>query len=96
VLTAAFGNTHHYFSIATRMLTRYQPEPCCQVAAVLEVGAVTDYRYHCGCSLRPASSDLRYPLTNIAGFEDRSNLAIESFDAFIDLDYRVSPKRLYI
>ena len=69
MLTAAFGDTHHYFAIATRMLTRYQPEPRCQVAAVLEVGSVADCRYHCGCSLRPDSSDLRYPLTNIAGFE---------------------------
>src|SRR6266446_5003654 len=69
------------------MLARYQPEPGCQVAAVLEVGAVADCRYHRGCSLRSDSSDLGYPLTNIAGFEDRSDLAIKSFDAFVDLKH---------
>jgi hypothetical protein len=42
---------------------------------------------HRGCSLRLDSFDLRYPLTNIAGFEDRSDLTIESFDAFVELKH---------
>src|SRR5271155_581333 len=88
VLTAPLGDTHHHCAIAARMLARYQPQPGCQVPAVLEVGSVADRRYHCGCSLRPDSSDLRYPLTNSAGFEDRGDPAIESFDAFVDLKHR--------
>ena len=87
VLTAALGDTHHYFAIATRMLTRYQPEPRCQMTAVLEVGAVADCRYHRGCSLRPDSPDLGYSLTDVAGFEDRRDLAIKSFDALVDLKH---------
>src|ERR1700728_2090507 len=88
VLPAAFGDPHHHFAIATGVLARYQPKPGCQMTAVLEVGSVADCRYHRCCRLRPDSSDLRYPLTDIAGFEDRSHLAIESFDAFVDLKHK--------
>jgi hypothetical protein len=87
VLAAAFGDTHHHGAIATRMLARHQPEPGCQVAAVLEVGAVTDRRYHGGRRLRPDPSDLGDPLTNVAGLEDRANLSIESLDAIVDLKH---------
>jgi hypothetical protein len=88
VLTAASGDTHHHFAISTGVLARYQPKPRCQMTAVLEVrSAFADCRYHCGSRLRPDSSDLRYSLTNIAGFEDRSNLPMDSFDAFIDLKH---------
>src|SRR5258708_22425880 len=87
VLTAALGDSHHQCAIAARMLARYQSQPGCEMAAVLEVGAVADGRYHCGRRLRPDSPNLGYPLTNIAGFEDRSNLAIEGFDAFVDLEH---------
>ena len=69
------------------MLARYQAQPGCQVAAVLEVGAVADRRYHCGRRLRPDSPDLGNPLANLAGLEDRSDLAIKSFDPFVDLQH---------
>jgi hypothetical protein len=87
VLIATLCDTHHHFAIATRMLAWYKPQPGCQVSAVLEVGAVADRRYHCGRRLRPDSSDLGNPLTNLAGLEDRIDLSIESFDAFIDLQH---------
>jgi hypothetical protein len=87
VLTAALGDTHHHFAIAARMLARDQPEPGRQVTTVLEVGAVADCRYHRGCCLRSYSADLRYPLANVAGLEDRGDLAIKGFDAFVDLEH---------
>src|ERR1700732_808706 len=79
--------------MATRMLARHQPEPGRQVAAVLEVGAVANRGYHRGCCLRPDSADLGYPLTHIAGFEDRGDLAIKSFDALVDLKHESVPAR---
>src|SRR5450755_2617942 len=87
VLTATLGDTHHHFAVATRVLARHQPQPGCQMPTVLEVGAVADRRYHRGRRLRPDSSDFGNPLTNVAGFEDRIDLSIESFDAFIDLQH---------
>src|SRR5712672_783372 len=87
VLTAPLGDTHHHCAIAARMLARYQPQPGCQVPAVLEVGSVADRRYHRGCRLRPDPSDLGDPLTNVAGLEDRANLSIESLDAIVDLKH---------
>ena len=87
VLIATLCDTRHHFAIATRMLAWYQAQPGCQVAAVLEVGAVADRRYHCGRRLRPDSPDLGNPLANLAGLEDRSDLAIKSFDPFVDLQH---------
>src|SRR5579863_6394245 len=87
VLAAALGDTHHHFAIATRMLAWYQPQPGCEVAAVLEVGSVADCRYHRGCCLRSYSADLANPLANVAGLEDRGDLAIKGFDAFVDLQH---------
>jgi hypothetical protein len=87
VLTAAFGETHHHCAIATRMLARYQSEPGRHMAAVLEVGAVANRRYHGSRRFRPDSSNLRNPLTNRAGFEDLGDLAIEGLDAIVDLEH---------
>src|SRR5258708_7725430 len=87
VLTAPLGDTHHHFAIATRMLARYQSQPGCQVPAVIEVGAIANRRYHCGRCLRSDSANLGNSLTNVAGLEDRGDLAIESLDAIVDLEH---------
>jgi len=54
--------------------------------AVLEVGSIADRRYHCSRRLRPNSSDLGNPLADLASFEDRVNLLIESSDAVVNLE----------
>src|SRR5450759_490431 len=87
VLTATFRDTHHHPAIAARMLARYKPQPGCQVPAVLEVSSVANRGYHCGRRLRPDSPDLGNPLANVAGLEDRVDLAIKSLNAFVDLKH---------
>ena len=51
---------------------------CKHLSGVTTYGAPKwDSRYHRGCSLRPDSFDLGYPLANITGFEDLGDLAIK-------------------
>ena len=63
--------------------------PCTrsQVSAILEVGTITDRRYHRGCRFWSDPSDLRNPLADLAGLEDRIDLPIEGPDALVDLEH---------
>ena len=62
MLTPTLADTHHNPAVAARMLARYESKPSRQVSAILEVGTITDRRYHRGCRLWSDPSDLRNPL----------------------------------
>jgi hypothetical protein len=52
VTITAFGDTEQPFSPATGVLSRYQPQPGCQVAAILENIHIADISHkRCGREL---------------------------------------------
>jgi len=77
MLTPTLAYTHHNPAVTARMLARYETKPGRQVSAIFEVGTITDRRYHRGCRLWSDPSDLRNPLADLAGLEDRIDLPIE-------------------
>ena len=87
VLAASFTDTHHHPALAAGMLTRHKSEPSRQVPAVLKIRTIADCRYHRGCGLGANPPNLGDSLADLAGFEDRINLSIESFDASVDFEH---------
>src|SRR5215510_2807846 len=82
---AAFGDAQHHVPVATRVLTWDEPEPGCQMPAVLEFGAVPDRGDDGGRRLGPDALDLGDPLTGLRGAEDALDLVVEPVDPVIEV-----------
>ena len=84
VFVAALGDLAEDGAIAGRLLSRHQPEPGAEVAALLEAGTIADRRHHGAGDDRADAWHRHQPLAALILLGESLDLGGDGFDALVE------------